>query len=46
MKKPMTKEELQEILSKTWYREISADDAFDLIWAEPFEGETEYKDPL
>lgn len=36
----MTKEERQDILSKVWMRDWSADDEFDAIWAEPFEGET------
>jgi hypothetical protein len=36
----MTKERLQEILSDVWYREMSADEAFELIWLEKFESET------
>ena len=40
----MIKEELQEILNKVWMRDWSADDGFDAIWAEPFEGETERKE--
>ena len=40
----MTKDELQEILTKVWMMDWSADDAFDAIWAEPFENETVYKE--
>ena len=36
----MTNYQLQNQLSKTWYREQSADDAHDAIWGEPFDGET------
>lgn len=39
----MSKDELLEILCKVYTNEISADDAHDLIWGEPFEGETKYK---
>jgi len=37
----MTKEQLEEILSKVWARDWSADDARDAIWGEPFEGHTQ-----
>jgi len=37
----MTKEELEEILSKVWMRDWSADDASDAIWGEPFDGYTQ-----
>ena len=37
----MTKERLEEILSKVWARDWSADDARDVIWGEPFEGCTQ-----
>lgn len=39
----MTKEKLEEILSKVWMRDWSADDALDAIWGEPFEG---YSKPI
>ena len=37
----MTKEQLEEILSKVFQRDWSADDARDVIWGEPFEGRTQ-----
>ena len=37
----MTKEQLEEILSKVWMRDWSADDASDAIWGEPFDGYTQ-----
>lgn len=36
----MNKDKLQDILNRVWHRDISADDAHDLIWAEPFENNT------
>jgi len=33
----MSKEQLEEILSKVWMRDWSADEASDEIWGEPFE---------
>ena len=39
--KNMTKEQLEEILSKVWMREWSADDASDAIWGESFDGYTQ-----
>ena len=38
----MTQEKLLQVLSDVWNREISADDAFDMIWGEPFEGQTQF----
>lgn len=37
----MTKEQLEEILSKVWMRDWSADDASDAIWGEPFDDYTQ-----
>ena len=37
----MTKETLEEILSKVWMRDWSADDASDAIWGEAFDGYTQ-----
>ena len=39
--KNMTKEQLEEILSKVWMRDWSADDAIDAIWGESFDGYTQ-----
>ena len=39
--KNMTKEQLEEILSKVWMREWSAVDASDAIWGESFDGYTQ-----
>lgn len=40
-RRDMTKEELQQILIDVWHREISADDAFDLIASELRDDEAE-----
>jgi hypothetical protein len=37
----MTKEQLQRILDNVYIRDWSADDAFDAIWGETFEGYTQ-----
>ena len=37
----MSKEQLEEILSKVWMRDWSADEASDEIWGEPFDGYTQ-----
>lgn len=39
----MTEEQLQKILEQVWYRDISADEAVNLIFGKPFEGWTEIK---
>lgn len=36
----MTQEQLLDLLCQCYRQEISADDAFDAIWGETFDGET------